>query len=153
MGRIEPKTMTVVHHRSTAERDSRENKTACDGQTPETLAHFFTSSLPPSSPDRASESASVATGRRSDVVARLLAGGRRSPEGERVVVEQLRCDALSQEPKPINPRVGTDEHRVPFPDSDEVGSGDGGPKVSPRPLLLARVRDFFTLIWFFLDLI
>jgi hypothetical protein len=130
-------------------RVSRENKTAHAGRTPETLAHFFTSSPPPSPPECASE----ATGRRSGAVARLLAGGRHSPEGERAVVEQSRCDALSRELEPVNSRVGAGERRVPFPDSDEVGSGDGGPKVSPGPLLLARVRDFFTSIRFFLDLI
>jgi hypothetical protein len=65
----------------------------------------------------------------------------------------LRCDVLSREPKPVNPRVGVGDRRVPFLDSDEVGSGDGGPKVSPGPFLLARVRDFFTSIWFFLGLI
>jgi hypothetical protein len=48
--------------------------------------------------------------------------------GERAVVEQLRCDALNREPEPVNPRVGVGEPRVPFPDSDEVGSGDGRPK-------------------------
>jgi hypothetical protein len=72
----------------------------------------------------------VVTGRRSGAVAHLLVGGRRSPEGEDAVVKQSRCDALSQEPEPVNPRVGAGERRVPFPDSDEVGSGDGGPKVS-----------------------
>jgi hypothetical protein len=97
--------------------------------------------------------AGALTGRRSGAVARLLTGGRRSPEGERATVEQSRCDALSREPEPIHPRVGADERQVPFPDSDEVGSGDGRPKVSPGPLLLARVRDFFTSIRFFLDLI
>jgi hypothetical protein len=65
---------------------------------------------------------------RSGAVARLLAGGRRSLEGERAVIEQSRYDALSQEPEPVNPRVGVGEPRVPFPDSDEVGSGDGGPR-------------------------
>jgi hypothetical protein len=70
----------------------------------------------------------VVTGRRSSAVARLLAGGRRSPEGERAVVEQSRCDALSREPEPINLRVGAGEPRVPFPDSDEVGSGIGRPR-------------------------
>jgi hypothetical protein len=77
---------------------------------PETLAHFFTSSLPPSSPERTSEAVGVAISRRSGAVARLLTGERRSPEGERAVVEQLRCDALSQEPEPVNPRVGAGEH-------------------------------------------
>jgi hypothetical protein len=153
LGRKQPKTLLTVHLRSTVRRSSRENKTARAGRTPETLAHFFTSSPPPSSPERASEAVGVATGRRSGTVTRLLAGGRLSPEGERAVVEQLRCDALSQQPEPVNPRVGADERRVPFPDSDEVGSGDGGPKVSLGPLLLARVRDFFTSIRFFLDLI
>jgi hypothetical protein len=66
--------------------------------------------------------------RKSGTVVRLLTGGRRSLEGERAVDEQSRCDSLSREPKPVNPRVGTDEPWVPFPDSDEVGSGDGGPR-------------------------
>jgi hypothetical protein len=51
------------------------------------------------------------TGRKSGVVARLLAGGRRSPEGECAVVEQSRCDALSREPEPVNPRVCAGERR------------------------------------------
>jgi hypothetical protein len=70
----------------------------------------------------------VATGQRSGAVARLLADGRRSPEGEHAVIEQSRCDALIWEPKPVNPRVGTGEPWVPFPDSDEIGSGIGGPR-------------------------
>jgi hypothetical protein len=70
----------------------------------------------------------VATGRRSGVVAHLLASGRHSPEGERAVIEQSRCDALIQKPEPVNPRVGTGEPRVSFPDSDEVGSGIGRPR-------------------------
>jgi hypothetical protein len=42
------------------------------------------------------------------------------------VVEQSRCDALSQEPELVNPRAGSGELRVPFLDSDIVdGSGDG----------------------------
>jgi hypothetical protein len=56
----------------------------------------------------------------------LLVGGRRSPEGERAVIEPSRGGALSQDPEPVNPRVGPGERRVPFPDFDEVGSGDGG---------------------------
>jgi hypothetical protein len=70
----------------------------------------------------------VAIGWRSSAVARLLAGGRRSPEGECAVVEQSRCDALSREPEPVNPRVGASEPWVPFPDSDEVGFGIGRPR-------------------------
>jgi hypothetical protein len=73
--------------------------------------------------------------RRSNTVARLLVGGRRSPEGERAVVEQSRCDTLSREPEPVNPRVDAGELRVSFSDSDEVGSGVGG-KVSPATLSL-----------------
>jgi hypothetical protein len=68
------------------------------------------------------------TGRRSGAVARLLTSGRRSPEGERAVVEQSRCDALIREPEPINPRVAADEPQVPFSDSDEVGSGIDRPR-------------------------
>jgi hypothetical protein len=49
--------------------------------------------------------AGAQTDRRSSVVTHLLTGGRCSPEGERVVVEQSRCDALSREPEPVNPRV------------------------------------------------
>jgi hypothetical protein len=70
----------------------------------------------------------VATCRWSGAVARLLTGGRRSPEGERAIVEQSRCDALSREPEPVNPRVGAGEPRVPFLDSDEVESGIGRPR-------------------------
>jgi hypothetical protein len=81
--------------------------------------------LPASISTRASKVAGVPIDRRSSTVARLLTNRRRSPEGERAVVEQLRCDALSREPEPINPRVAIGEPRVPFPDSDEVGSSDG----------------------------
>jgi hypothetical protein len=69
--------------------------------------------------------AGTPTDRRSGAIARLLVGRRRSPEGEHAVIEQSRCDALSREPEPVNPRVGVGEPRVPFPDFDEVGSGDG----------------------------
>jgi hypothetical protein len=41
-------------------------------------------------------------GPRSGVVAHLLVGGRLSPEGERVVVEQSRGDALKSELEPID---------------------------------------------------
>jgi hypothetical protein len=84
--------------------------------------------FPASVSTRASEAVNMATGQRSDAVAHLLTGGRRSPEGERAIVKQLRYDTLSQEPEPVNPRVGTGEPRVPFPDSDEVGSGIGRPR-------------------------
>jgi hypothetical protein len=70
----------------------------------------------------------MATGWRSSAVARLLNDGRRSPSGERAVVKQSCCDALSWEPEPVNPRVGAGKPRVPFPDSDEVGSGTGRPR-------------------------
>jgi hypothetical protein len=59
---------------------------------------------------------------------RLLAGGQRSPEGERAVVEQSHCDALIREPEPVNPRVAAGEPRVPFSDSDEVRSSIGMPR-------------------------
>jgi hypothetical protein len=68
----------------------------------------------------------VAIGRRSGAVARLITGGRRSPEGECAVIEQSRCDALSWEPEPVNPRVGIGEPWVPFLDSDEVRSASAG---------------------------
>jgi hypothetical protein len=83
--------------------------------------------LPASISTRVSEVVGTPTDRRSNAVRRLLTNRRRSPEGERAVVEQLRCDTLSREPEPINPRVGIGEPRVPFSDSDEVGSGDGRP--------------------------
>jgi hypothetical protein len=70
----------------------------------------------------------VATGRRSGAVVPLLTDGRRSPEGEHAIVEQPHCDALIRELEPVNPRVDTGEPRVPFPDSDEVRSGDGRPR-------------------------
>jgi hypothetical protein len=79
--------------------------------------------------------ADAPTDRRSGVVMRLLIGGRRSPKGECAIVEQSRCDALSREPEPINPRVGIGEPRIPFPDSDEVESGDDRPRYVPGPLL------------------
>jgi hypothetical protein len=78
----------------------------------------------------------VVTGRRSGAVTRLLTGGRRSPEGERAVVEQSRCDALIWEPEPINPRVAADEPQVPFPDSDEVRTGIGRPRYVPGAAFL-----------------
>jgi hypothetical protein len=105
------------------ERFSREQNRRAAG-SPQTLAPFcFLPCLRLHLSERASEAAGVATGRRSDVVARLLADGRRSPEGERVAIDQPRCDALIWEPEPVNPRVDVGEPRVPFPDSDEVGSG------------------------------
>jgi hypothetical protein len=72
--------------------------------------------------------ANAQPGRKSGVVASLLTDGRRSSEGECSIVERSRGDALSRESERINPRVDTDERQVPFPDSDEVGSGDGGPR-------------------------
>jgi hypothetical protein len=48
--------------------------------------------------------------------------------GERAIIEQSRCDTLSREPEPVNPRVGAGEPRVPFLNFDEVGSDDGGPR-------------------------
>jgi hypothetical protein len=66
---------------------------------------------------------------------RLLVGGRHSLEGERAVVKQSCCNALSQDPEPANPRVGAGKVWVPFPDSDEVRSGASG-KVSPATLSL-----------------
>jgi hypothetical protein len=69
-----------------------------------------------------------ATGRRSGAVARLLTGGRHSPESERAVIEQSHCNALIRELEPVNPRVAAGEPRVPFQDFDEVGSGISRPR-------------------------
>jgi hypothetical protein len=91
------------------ERFSREQNRRAAG-SPQTLAPFcFLPCLRLHLSERASEAAGVATGRRSGVVARLLADGRRSPEGERAVIDQPHCDALIR-------------------DSDEVRSGDGRPR-------------------------
>jgi hypothetical protein len=119
------------------------NKTAERPISPQTLTH--SSPSPPLSPperasERESEPADVVTGRGSGAVARLLTGGRRSPEGERAVVEQSRCDALIREPEPVNPRVGAGEPRVPFPDSDEVGFGIDS-------LGKSWVASFFARVW------
>jgi hypothetical protein len=118
------------------ESDSRENKTGARRGSPVTLAILFLLCLRLHLSERASEAAGVATGRRSGAVTRLLAVGRHSPEGERAVVEQPRCDALIRELEPANPRVDAGEPRVPFPDFDEVRSGDGLAQVSPEPLIL-----------------
>jgi hypothetical protein len=75
--------------------------------------------------------AGAPTDRRNGAVAHLLIGRRRSPEGERSVIEQSCCDTLSREPELFNPRVGVSEPGVPFPDSDEVRSGDGRPRYVP----------------------
>jgi hypothetical protein len=40
---------------------------------------------------------------RSDTVVCLLAGGRRTPKGERAIVERLRSDALSRESNQFKP--------------------------------------------------
>jgi hypothetical protein len=110
------------------ERFSREQNRRAAG-SPQTLAPFcFLPRLRLHPSERASEAVGVATGRRSDAAARLLADGRRSPEGKRTVVEQPRCDTLIREPEPVNPRVNVGEPRVPFPDSNEVRSSDGRPR-------------------------
>jgi hypothetical protein len=120
--------------------DSRENKTDTRRGSPVTLAILFLLCLRlhPSerASERVSEVADVATGRRSGAVARLLTDGRCSPEGERAVIEQPRCDALIRELEPVNPKVDAGEPQVPFPDSDEVRFGDGMAQVSPEPLIL-----------------
>jgi hypothetical protein len=46
--------------------------------------------------------AGAPTGPRSGAIGRLLTGGRRSPEGERAIVEQSRGDALKPEPEPVD---------------------------------------------------
>jgi hypothetical protein len=108
--------------------DPRNNKTGV-GWRVSPNPSSFSSSPPLSPPERASERGGRAlTDRRSGAIARLLTGGRRSPEGERAVIEQSRCDTLSREPELINPRVGVGKPRIPFPDSDEVGSDDGRPR-------------------------
>jgi hypothetical protein len=113
------------------ERFSREQNRRVAG-SPQTLAPFcFLPRLRLHPSERASEAVGVVTGRRSSAVTRLLADRRRSPEGEHAVVEQPRCDALIQEPEPVNPRVDAGEPRVPFPDSDEVRIGDGRPRYVP----------------------
>jgi hypothetical protein len=115
------------------ESDSRSNKT---GARRGSLVTLVISVFSPRLRLHLSERASAATGRRSGVVARLLADRRRSPEGECAVVEQSRCDALIRELEPVNPRVDAGEPRVSFPDSDEVRSGDGLTQVSLEPLIL-----------------
>jgi hypothetical protein len=110
-------------------RDSWHIITAERPAPPQTLASF--ASFPHLClhlSERASEAAGASIGRRSGAIARLLVGRRRSPEGERAIVEQSCCDALSRETEPVNPRVGAGEPWVPFPDFDEVGSGDGRPR-------------------------
>jgi hypothetical protein len=103
-------------------------KPARCGASHRTLVH----SPPPSLVStQASEVAGAPTDRRSGAVACLLTGRRRSPEGEPAIVKQTHCDALSWEPEPVNLRVGVGEPRVPFPDSDDVGSGDGRPRYVP----------------------
>jgi hypothetical protein len=88
------------------ESDSRSNKTGARCGSPVTLVIcFFSASVSTRASERASAAASVVTGRRSGAVARLLANGRRSPEGERTVVEQSCCDALIRGLEPVNPRV------------------------------------------------
>jgi hypothetical protein len=107
------------------ERFSREQNRRAAG-SPQNPSHFcFLLRLRLHPSERASEAAGVATDRRSGAIAHLLADGRCSPEGERAVVEQSRCDALIREIEPVNPRVDASEPRVSFPDSDEVRSGDG----------------------------
>jgi hypothetical protein len=119
------------------ESDSRSDKTGVWRGSPVTLViSVFSPRLRLHPSERASAAAGIATGRRSGVVARLLADGQRSPEGERAVVEQSRCDALIRELEPVNPRVDTGKPRVSFLDSDEVKSGDGLAQVSPKPLVL-----------------
>jgi hypothetical protein len=119
------------------ESDSRSNKTDARRGSPVTLViSVFSPRLCLHPSERASAAAGVMTDRRSGAIACLLADGRRSPEGERAVVEQSRCDALIRELEPVNPRVDAGEPRVSFPDSDEVRSGDGLAQVSPEPLIL-----------------
>jgi hypothetical protein len=101
--------------------------------------------------EQASEGASAPTDRRSGAIARLLSDGWRSPEGERAVVEQSRCDTLSHEPEMVNPRVGTSEPRVPFLDSDEVGSSDGPGKSRGHFFSYARVSKIWGSFHFSLD--
>jgi hypothetical protein len=127
LGRIWSKSMLVVHLISTAASDPQNNKTGT-AQRVSPNPSSFSFSPPLSPPERASEVAGASTDRRSGTVAHLLTSGRRSLEDEHAVVEQLRCDALSREPEPVNPRVGAGEPRVPFPDFDEVRSGDGRPR-------------------------
>jgi hypothetical protein len=64
---------------------------------------FLPASLLLSEQRHACEAVGEATGRRSGVVARLLTDERRSPDGERAIVEQSRCDALSREPEASQP--------------------------------------------------
>jgi hypothetical protein len=103
-------------------------KSAWRGASHQTLVHSLPPRLCLHPSEQANEVADAPTDRRSGAVAHLLAGGRCSPKGERAVIEQLRCDTLSRKSEPINLRVGVGEPQVPFPDSDEAGSGDGKPR-------------------------
>jgi hypothetical protein len=119
------------------ESDSRSNKTGTRRGSPVTLViPVFSPRLRLHPSERVSTAVGVATGPRSGAVTRLLTDRQHSPEGERAIVEQSRCDALIRELEPVNPRVDADEPRVSFPDSDEVRSGDGLAQVNPEPLVL-----------------
>jgi hypothetical protein len=96
---------------------------------PQTLvhSHFL---APPLSPPIVSESSGGQRTARPKEWRRRKSTHRRATliEGECAIIERSRGDALSRESERINPRVDIDERQVPFPDSNEVGSGDGGPR-------------------------
>jgi hypothetical protein len=59
----------------------------------------------------------------------VVVGASADREGRRrCVTAHRRASALSQDPEPVNPRVGAGECWVPFPDFDEVRSDNGGPR-------------------------
>jgi hypothetical protein len=113
----------AIHRRWTITRVSWHIKTAEWPAPPWTLAPF-SSSPPLSPPERASEVAGTPIDQRSDTVVRFLTGGRRSPEGERAIDEQSRCDSLSRSTLGLAP-VSLGSPSQTLTRSDPVTAGPG----------------------------
>jgi hypothetical protein len=98
--------------------------------------------------ERECEVAGMPTDRRSGTVVHLLVGGRRSPDGERVVIERTRGDALSREPESINPRVDAGEQRCSgspsqtLMGSDPVMAGPSESRCTAFLMLGFQIMDF-----------
>jgi hypothetical protein len=147
LGRKQPKTLLIVHLRSTVERNSRRNKTTMQ-PLPENPSSFQFLHL--SSPPKPSERRHARRPRKREMAADgqpageaappagPLAGMRHSPEGERAAVEPARGSALRWRPEPTRRRP--DKRRRtrgpgPFPEHvvfDDGRSGHGGATATPR---------------------
>jgi hypothetical protein len=130
LGLNKPKRTSIIHCRSTAEHDSRRNKTVARPlpRNPSVISFTFSPPLSPPKPSERGGQRSAAG--RPEVRRRPLAGVQHSPEGERTAVEPARGSALSQDPGTQHYVVASEWRCHPW---GRLSMRDAHPRVSAPP--------------------